>query len=189
MLKYIDVLSDINTKLAPDNNIIADRHRDVNKSILDFANQWLKGDIKEVDCTDAYITANFDSNGTGKIGSEREGWQICNGNNGTKNRTGRVSVAYGKVTPIDSGNTPTTSLVGYVNWLPETGGSKNAVVVKHKHICTRTAATVRMRVSRKGVGGSGCEGSNYDIVSNEVGSDGTDKNMQPYIVTLFIQKL
>ena len=89
MLKYNDVLSSIRTNLAPGTLITADKHRQVEKDLLDFAeNQWLYGnlygDIKKVFCTDDYIDTHFDETGKGIIGGEREGWAICNGNNATK---------------------------------------------------------------------------------------------------------
>jgi hypothetical protein len=132
--KYSTVKASINTLLAPGTSITADKHRQVEQNLLDFAeNQWLPGDIKKIFCTSQYIANNFDINGKGNDGGPREGWQICNGNNGTKNHAGRVSVAYGNVTPLDSSNTLKPTSVGYVNWLPVTGGSKNAVLVSHTH--------------------------------------------------------
>ena len=53
----------------------------------------LAGDIKEVMCTQAYITTNFDGTGLGRL--ERAGWAICNGSNGTVNLRDRVTVGYG----------------------------------------------------------------------------------------------
>lgn len=41
----------------------------------------------------AYITANFEANGLGK--NLMLGYAICNGNNGTLNKDGRVGIAYG----------------------------------------------------------------------------------------------
>lgn len=53
---------------------------------------WVRGDIKHVDCTTDYIANNFLPDGTGI--NERFGWAICNGNNGTKDRRGRLSIAW-----------------------------------------------------------------------------------------------
>lgn len=136
-----------------------------------IAGSWLNGDIKEIDCTNAYITANFDGTGLGI--NERQGWAICNGNNGTKNRTGRVSLAYG---------------VGY-STMGAIGGSKDAVVVSHSHTYNETVAAGSAGVlGFDSVGDK--EGANYSTVSTSTtGVSGTDQNLQPYIVTLFIQKL
>lgn len=75
-----------------------------NKPLLQLANRtkwlydnrgdgFLKGDIKEVACTQAYISANF--NGTGLGTNERLGWAICNGQNGTFDLRDRVTVGSG----------------------------------------------------------------------------------------------
>lgn len=130
----------------------------------------LTGDVIQIDVATSYIIDNFDSTGLGI--NERVGYAICNGNNGTRNRMGRVSVQY------DPTNYPT---------LGATGGSKDAVVVSHTH------------TTKYGATGLGNLYPETPYISNTVGGegqdvgvtgvDGTDKNMQPYIVTLFIMKL
>jgi len=72
------------------------------------------GDVKEIDVATSYIAANFDVTGLGT--NERLGWAICNGNNGTRNRNGRVPLQYDPSTYATLG---------------ATGGSKDAVVVSH----------------------------------------------------------
>ena len=145
----------------------------------------LKGDTKEVVCDSTYLATNFDGTGLGRL--ERLGWAICNGNNGTVNHDGRVVVAYGT-------NYPT---------LGSTGGSKDAVVVEHNHTIggatqgligrdntgqngSGVSATPTQQVSAGG-GSITDYYSHYDTGFN--GVSGTDKNMQPYIVLLRIQKL
>ena len=157
----------INTNLGDNTTITATEHRQVENALLDFAEaQWLTGDIKEVDCTNGYITANFDNTGLGI--NERVGWAICNGLNGTKDRNGRVGVAYGTAYPV----------------MGATGGSKDAVVVTHSH-------TYSQYVQSGTNDGSGGEVAGYFTTgaTSTVGESGTNKNMQPYIITLFIQKL
>ena len=58
----------------------------------EYDSVWLVGDVKEIDCNNAYRDIHFDSTGLGRL--ERIGWAICNGNNGTKNRGGRISIGY-----------------------------------------------------------------------------------------------
>ena len=129
MATYIEVSQLIIDLLPTAGNITANDHRTVEQALLDFAeSQWLTGDIKEIDCTNQYITDNFESDGTGK--NDRVGWAICNGNNGTRNRTGRVSVAYG-TTPLGSGAAAFTAMG--TSGSPTIGGSKDAVVVSHEH--------------------------------------------------------
>lgn len=172
MPTYNDVLAAINSNLADGSSITANLHRAVEEALLNFTeSQWLPGDIKEIDCDNAYITANFDASGLGIIGGEREGWAICNGNNGTKDRNGRVSVAYGT-------SYPTMGTVG---------GSKDAVVVEHSHTMTygNTGTNTGTQVKRDSDGDTLLGTTS----TNSTGVSGIDKNMQPYIVTLFIQKL
>ena len=222
MITYNEVESLITINLAPSTNITADKHKDVEKALLDFAeSQWLKGDIKEVDCTNQYIADNFDSNGIGK--NERLGWAICNGYNGlTRNRTGRVSVAYGNVTPLDSNNASQFTDIGGtgLTTLQPTvyGGSKShalsvAEMPPHKHgFKIYDANDLNWNAQGSGsvynyptgtddnVGGSSY--LNYTDVKVTGGTGSTSEgnaavtpvvaahnNMQPYIVTLFIQKL
>jgi len=129
------------------------------------------GDIKEIDVSTAYIASNFDVTGLGT--NERLGWAICNGNNGTRNRNGRVALQY------DPTNYPT---------LGATGGDKDAVVVAHTHTVSgikqynAVFGTNGFYDRSQGAGSAG-------IVTESAGVSGTDKNLQPYIVTLFIMKL
>jgi hypothetical protein len=179
MGKYNDISSDILNKLpsgTPNGiGITAEKHREVETSILNFIeSQWVIGDIKEVDCTDTYIGNNFDSNGAGIIDSEREGWQICNGNNGTPNLVGRVCIAYGNNMTIG-----------------ESGGSKDAVVLSHTHGYSSHFGTNYAEDDTNGghVTTTGWGESTYNTTNASNGVPGTNKNMQPYIVTLFIQKV
>jgi hypothetical protein len=189
-MTYNDVLASINTNLASGAQIPANLHRVVAQAILDFTeSRWLPGDVKKIDCTDQYISQNFDSNGIGI--NERLGWAICNGYNGlTRNRTGRVSVAYG-ITPLGAAGlaSPQPSVGAALN-TPVIGGQKDAVVVAHTH-------TLKANVNKAGGpagGGAGADDTKQLLANDSdsistTGVPGTDKNMQPYIVTLFIQKL
>lgn len=169
--------------------------------LANFANAThLTGDIKEIDCTDAYIAANFDII-TGLGINERIGWAICDGQNGTKNRGGRVAVGYG--TAVTAGangdafagvfNSMGTAGAGII------GGSKDAIVPIHTHEyesgttrrATVTASTaVAYDVGRDNPSGMTITPSSSPTVPTPVGSIAvTNKNLQPYIVSLFIQKL
>lgn len=131
---------------------------------------YLPGDIKEVDCSNEYIAANFTENGLGI--NERTGWAICNGLNGTQPRGGRTSIAYGDE----------------YSDLGARGGSKNAVVVAHSH----TVSGIKKYNNSFGTNGFYDRSQTADtagISTESTGESGVGKNMQPYIVSLFIQKL
>lgn len=134
-----------------------------------LANNWLKGDTKEVVCDSTYLSTNFDGTGLGRL--ERAGWAIMNGNNGTPNDNGRVIIAYG------------TSY----STLGATGGSKDAVLVSHSHL----------QAGSTGGGGIFNTSAILNVQDQALtntptetkGESGIDKNMQPYVVRLRIMKL
>lgn len=189
MAAYNIVESLILANLADGSSITAEKHREVEKALLDFAeSQWLTGDIKEIDCDNTYITNNFDSSGLGI--NDREGWAICNGNNGTRNRTGRVSVAWGDVAPIGTGATQ-FPLMGTTSSPTIGGANEHSLTISemppHSHNIARSTSDVDGTTFSAGSG----TGSN-NTTQSAGGSGGNvvpHNNMQPYIVTLFIQKL
>jgi hypothetical protein len=126
----------------------------------------LQFQVIELDVPTSYITANFDNTGLGT--NLCLGYAICNGNNGTKDRNGRVSIAYG---------------VGYTA-VGGTGGFTDSIVVEHSH-----------GIDLFDEQGSGFPAGGTNSISNgtgttkTVGVSGLNRNMQPYIITLIIQKL
>ena len=94
---------------------------------------------------------------------------ICNGNNGTPNISNRVIVSYGS-------DFPTLNAVG---------GSKDAVVVAHSHSIATSQKDVAGYVTAKTSSSTGGTAIN----TNSVGESGLNKNMQPYIVLVYIMKL
>ena len=126
----------------------------------------LQFQVIELDVTIAYINSNFDTSGLGI--NLCLGYAICNGNNGTKTRNGLVSLGYG---------------VGYTA-IGGTGGFTDSIVVEHSHAIDLFDET-----------GSGFPAGGSNAISNgtgatrTVGVSGLNRNMQPYIVTLMIQKL
>lgn len=132
------------------------------------------GDVKEIDVVTSYIAANFDATGLGT--NERLGWAICNGNNGTRNRSGRVPLQY---------NASTYPTLG------ATGGATTHTLTSNE----TPPVTITYTASADDNSGGGTY-----INTSPVQPDGTrtlttngggqaHNNMQPYIVTLFIQKL
>jgi hypothetical protein len=170
-MTYTEIFDLIDLNLASGNKIPAVKHREVEHALLDYIQQNIaqSGDIKRVKCDVDYLNANFNVDGLGK--NLRLGWAICNGNNGTDNLAGRVGVGYG---------------LGY-SALGGLGGSKDAIVVSHSHSMTYGSSGVNtaVQVSRDADGNTIIGTTN----TNETGVSGVDKNMQPYIINLYIMKL
>ena len=141
----------------------------------------VSGDVKEIDVATSYINENFDPTGLGI--NERLGWAICNGNNGTRNRSGRVAMQYSSLYPV----------------LGSVGGSEDAVLVNHSHfngIADDATGLFVYGSTTSGMPGSAnrstvSEGNprTYQGNTSTAGESGAGKNMQPYIVTLMIMKL
>ena len=118
---------------------------------------------------ETYIENNFNETGLGI--NLMVGYAICNGQNGTINKDGRVGIAYGA----------TYNAVGAI------GGSKDAVVVEHSH------------PMKYGNNGTGTKYPETPYISDVLGGDmqdtetvgesGEGKNMQPYLVELQVMKL
>lgn len=128
---------------------------------------YLPGDIKMVICTPEDLASDYTPTGLG-IG-KRAGWAICNGLNGTEPFGGRVPLAYGD---------------DYPN-IGQRDGSKDAVVVEHTH---NTWGFGPLGSGSDGLASNSFKWGLINKTSKE-GVSGTDKNLPPYIVTLFIMKL
>ena len=170
-MTYQEILDLINSNLASGTKIPAVKHREVETALLDFiqSNVAQQYDIKAIYANSTYLGDNFESNGLGK--NLRTGWAICNGNNGTPNISNRVIVSYGS-------DFPTLNAVG---------GSKDAVVVAHSH---------GLKYGSSGTGTKYPETPYItDSITGEMqgteitGESGVNKNMQPYIVLVYIMKL
>jgi hypothetical protein len=143
---------------------------------------WQTGDIKEIFCTEAYITANFDTSGTstdglGLIGGQRYGWAICNSKNGTPDKRGVVTV--GRNTGDASFATMTS-----------TGGEKTHTLTvgeipSHGHSFIDPTGGLDY-----GSGSTRASNTNANAgTTGNTGGDGAHNNLQPYVTGLFIMKL
>jgi hypothetical protein len=159
---------DLTSKIAVENGTNLEQIN--GQDLIDFVNinaTGLQFEIKDLWVSQGYIDDNFDSTG---LGVELcEGYAICNGQNGTPNLDGLVSIGYGN----------------NYNVIKAIGGSKNAVVVEHSHsIATAPNSnfgyvTVQASLSTGGT----------PINTASTGESGINKNMQPYMVLLKIMKL
>jgi len=161
---------ELTSKIAVENG--TDLQQIDGQNLVDFVNinaNAFQFEIKDLWVTQAYIDDNFDETGLGV--NLCEGYAICNGQNGTPNLDGLVSIGYG---------------VNY-NVIKAIGGSKNAVVVEHTHgVGSYGSGTGTITFS--GIGLT----SGSDVVysrTNSEGQSGINKNMQPYMVLLKIMKL
>jgi len=147
-----------------------------NACVLPNEVKWIK--MPQIDLP-TYFVATGATTGLGIVGQLYEGWAICNGNNTTTNDNGRVSIAYG---------------IDYTT-LGAIAGSKDAVVVQHSHGAIIQSFNESSAGNPFGSGGGGAEGTfsytgqtNPFIISNS-GESGVNKNMQPYVVELKIQRI
>ena len=173
MATYNEIIDLINLNLASKTEIPAVKHREVEIALLNFiqSNLSQSGDIKVIKADATYLANNFEVDGLGK--NLRAGWAICNGNNGTDNLQGRVPIHY-------SANFP----------LGTVGGSKDAVVVEHSH--NYTQYTLDQEVSSNGNGVRSLkknDSQSGSFTTSTTGVSGTNKNMQPYLATVYIMKL
>lgn len=147
---------------------------------------WLPKDVKEIDCTDDYIVANFDGTGLGI--NERKGWAICNGLNGTRDRRGLFPVGWDNRI-VDPSNGWWDALY---NSMGATGGEKEhelttSELPPHSHPINGDGTDP----TGQGAVVVGSPDGTPEVGGNTGNAGGGDahENRPPFIVTLFIQKL
>jgi hypothetical protein len=167
---------DLNSNIPVENG--TDLERITGQDLVDFINinsNAFQFELRDLFVNQTYIDDNFDITGLGT--DLMLGWAICNGQNGTPNMDGLVSIGYG---------------TNY-NVINAVGGSKNAVVVEHSHTTTLSQRAGGNAVSTSIAAYSNSDQTNnvqnVSGTSNIAGVSGTDKNMQPYRVLLKIMKL
>lgn len=165
------------------------------KRIQSIRDMWNTGDVKMVDCDAAYLAANF-VDGLGV--NERAGWAWCDGRRGTKDRRGRIPIAYDDrtVDPLNGIWDILYNTLGYA------GGAKGVILTItqmpwHDHI--EQVSDAVNSGGREPVGFSGVVGGSFGPTARSTGKTGgnpanfnaTDphENRPPFIVTLFIQKI
>lgn len=189
-MDYATLFALIDTNLASGTKIPAIKHREVEHALLDYiqANLTQSGDIKPIKCDITYLNDNFEPSGLGK--NLRLGWAICNGNTHSgqqmENIAGKTIVGFG----------------GSFTTFSQEIGSPDAVLVEHSHNTVSVGLVEGVFSSlRKFLGSLRTSGANleYDLQgrtnapttgeTSTVGVSGTDKNYQPSIILLYIQKL
>ena len=173
MATYNEIIDLINLNLASGTEIPAVKHREVEIALLNFiqSNLSQSGDIKVIKADATYLANNFEVDGLGK--NLRTGWAMCNGNNGTDNLQGRVPIHYSADFPLGT-----------------VGGSKDAVVVEHSHNYTQYTLDQEVSSNGNGVRSLNKNDSQSGIfITSTTGVSGTNKNMQPYLATVYIMKL
>jgi hypothetical protein len=188
---------ELTSKIGVENG--TDLQQVTGQDLIDFVNINASGfqfEIKDLWVSQAYIDDNFDGTGLGV--DLCEGYAICNGQNGTPNLDGLVSIGYGN----------------NYNVIKAIGGSKNAVVVEHNHYTVVSDSETSnndnslyngTNTGRKDLGLTSraydAASGNFDYElttsagnidggkTNSAGETGINKNMQPYMVLLKIMKL
>lgn len=201
----LELLNLISTNLAGSPTTInAIAHRDVETAIVNAIYGGQVGDIKEIACNTNYISTNFDVSGKGKQTGERYGWAICNGQNNTVDKRGRVAVGY------DPSDPSYNVLYADVPNTGATGGEKNVTLIesqmpshRHKFSDDTNAPTNILRSGNDIIpfttspanAGISANGSGTGQIYQTSRTGGTNNitqahnNMQPYVVTLFIQRI
>ena len=185
--------------LANESTITAADHRAIENALVDaiFTDRSQIGDIKEIACNQQYINDNFEpssntiNEGLGKLTKpngtpgERYGWAICNGKNGTIDKGGNVSVGYSPSKGyLLSGPGPNNGLPG-----EKTVTLTESQMPSHNHGYTGVQGNGWPDGSgdSTGVGSGGSYPRQTQLLNK--GSGQAHNNMQPYIVTLFIQRV
>jgi len=163
----------INTNLANNSEITATEHRAVEFALLNEAARLYE--VKELDIPDlqlsTFLTDNFDTTGLGI--NDYTGFAICNGQNGTRDRGGLTSIGYD---------------ASFYSTIGATGGAKT-------HTLTNAELPVGLEyLGSPQTGGRPAFGGGPTVYwptayNNTRNSGQSHNNMQPYIVTLFIQRI
>jgi len=155
----------------------------VDKGYVDI-NTFLPGDIKIIKVTVAYIFAKFDmadgpTKGLGKVGEERQGWAICNGNNGTDDMNGQIYVGWGEVGDYDD--------------MGASGGSKEHTLTEEQlpeiqpTVDATAGGDTGTGTQRFTTGDSTESGGTFGL--QPFGEGEAHNNMQPYKIAVYIQKM
>lgn len=151
--------------------VLKSEHAQIEEALLDLI--FMPYEVKQLDCPYEFVIENFDLTPGPNMGLGKNlavGYAISNGNNGTRNRNGRVALQFDPDV--------------YPN-LGEIGGSNDAVVVAHSHDVGTSPNDALGYVTVKASATAGGRA----ITTSSTGESGVGKNRQPFIVSLFIQRI
>lgn len=173
--------SNIRNKLP---KVIKSEHANVEEALLDAI--FIPYEVIELDCPQQFIDDNFNlapgaTMGLGK--NLMEGFAMCNGKNGTKDRRKRISVGYDPAAYVSGLN---FSIIG------NPIGSADSVLVEHSHDVTvgnindgNPGDYIELHTARWDTG----TGTLLEGTTTTVGVSAEDGNYPPSIVTLIIQRI
>jgi hypothetical protein len=205
------IVDKINSYLQTNGDITAAQHKEIELLLVDAIYGAQIGDIKEISCDVNYINQNFNMGGpnpglgraTKPDGTpgERYGWAICNGLNQTVDKRGNVSVGYDPSVGIFSTPAP-------INQQGPQGGERNVTLNINQMPTHSHDIQFRLDSSGSGTGNfltlpfqdtpNSDEGglrtelgepAAGNVIIRQKGGNQAHNNMQPYIVTLFIQRI
>jgi hypothetical protein len=193
-LSKLEIKDLISNNLQSGTKITATKHREVENALVevifdlvtnfnDFVTtEALPYEVREIDMPNDSIGLYFEmggsSPGRGKVGVFSK-WAICNGYNGTRPRAGKTPIGYGG---------------GYI--LGATGGSETHTLNESEIPALNLTITPSTDDSTQGTTDyflmTDRNSTTVKTVTDAVNSTGGGQphsNMQPYIVTLFIQRI
>ena len=156
--------------------VIKSEHADIEDAILGVI--FIPYQVFQIDCPQQFALDNFDwSPGPEKgLGiNEMVGFAVSNGNNGTINRSGRTAIQYDPV------NYPVMGALG--------GAKEHTLTINEMPAHTHSIILVDESGNGAPSGGTPGGESNGTGATESRGGGLAHNNMQPYVVSLFIQRV
>lgn len=166
--------------------VIKSEHADVEEALLEAI--FIPYEVKQLDCPAQFILDNFDLETGPNMGLGKNlmlGFAMSNGNNGTQDRRKRTSVGFDPRAFVSGNN---FSIIGnkfgsetHTLTIPELPSHDHPLSEIGRHTSNNTGHP--RSFFDQGYGGD------TDGKTDEVGGDVGHNNVQPSIVTLFVQRI